>query len=73
MATCKDCIHRNVCKAYEPEDPECFCNQFKNKADFRKVTRCEKCKYKETCEQYLYIDSNRTELVYCSYGERRDT
>lgn len=37
--------------------------------DLAKVTRCEKCKHKETCEQYLYIDSNRTELVYCSYGE----
>ena len=81
MAECKNCISENVCK-YKDETVSLGiaiketmhdCKDFKNKADFRKVTRCESCKYKETCEQYLYIDSNRTELVYCSYGERRDT
>ncbi len=35
--TCKDCIHINVCKAYEPEEPECICNHFKNKADYAEV------------------------------------
>ena len=41
--TCTDCIHRNVCKAYDPEEPECFCNHFKNKADFVEVVRCKDC------------------------------
>lgn len=45
--TCKDCIHRNVCKAYEPEEPECICNHFKNKADFVEVVRCPECIYCE--------------------------
>ena len=36
--------------------------------DVDKVTRCDKCEYQETCEQYLYIDSCRQELVFCSYG-----
>ena len=36
--------------------------------DLSKVTRCDKCEYQEICEQYLYVDSCRQELVFCSYG-----
>lgn len=86
MATCKDCIHHNVCKAYEPEEPECFCNQFKNKADFVKVVRCGKCKHgelschaktkdgEETIACYCTIKNKVTDVdYYCPSGERRDT
>ena len=43
--TCYECIHINVCKAYEPEEADCSCNQFKNKADFVEV---------ETLKAWLY-------------------
>ena len=41
MASCYDCVHINVCKAYEPEDADCICNQFKNKADVVEVKHGE--------------------------------
>lgn len=39
--SCYDCIHIKVCKAYEPEDADCICNQFKNKADYAEVKHGE--------------------------------
>ena len=80
--TCKDCIRRNVCKAYEPEEPECFCNHFKNKADFVEVVRCGKCKHGEKCvivnDTFLYKCYRMgiggfVEDFHCGYGERSDT
>lgn len=82
MATCKDCIHHDLCfdngtlfvhygaKGINIEDVENKCpfKAFKNKADFVEVTRCSKCEYKEDCEQYIYIDCCRNDLVFCSCG-----
>ena len=80
--TCKDCVHRNVCKAYDPEEPECFCNHFKNKADFVEVVRCKDCKH-PTKDRSIWMickvySTNQVERIvqkdhFCSYGERRDT
>ena len=52
MATCKDCIHFEVCKDYliecavhgESERMNVPCDKFKNKADFVEVVRCKDCK-----------------------------
>ena len=47
--TCKnDCLHYNICQYHiDEETPFAVteCNNFKNKADFVEVVRCEKCKY----------------------------
>lgn len=48
MATCKDCVHCEVCKKrhwhiiesqymYQIKDVEIKCDQFKNKSDFQEV------------------------------------
>ncbi len=84
--TCKDCIHINVCRAYEPEDAECICNHFKNKADFVEVVRCGKCKHggvsifsktvdgEEDIACYCKLKNKVTDKdSYCPSGERRDT
>ena len=81
--TCMDCVHYELCrdsgllmndlmktKEFRKNLEEtCPFKKFKNKTEFKKIVRCERCKHKESCEQYLYVDSNRTELVFCSYGE----
>ena len=48
MATCKDCLHSEVCKELEqkngiPKIFTCQCAFFENKADFVEVVRCENC------------------------------
>ena len=82
--TCKDCVHRNVCKAYEPEEPECFCNHFISKADFVEVVRCKDCKHLAVlnlptvyawCKKihYSFIPfGTDTRTHFCSYGERKE-
>ena len=45
MSTCKDCLHYEVCKLKhrkyfaEETDAQFLCNQFKPKADYKKVVR----------------------------------
>lgn len=63
--TCRDCLYHEKCYsriAYcmdideatckEITDIEKRCNDFKNKADFVEIVRCEKCK-KKVREHYL--------------------
>ena len=72
--TCKDCIHINICRAYETECPECTCNHFKNKADFVEVVKCFWCKhaYNSMTRCYCHrFESEVCENGYCNYGERR--
>ena len=82
MATCKDCIHEEACRQMlkiiwngvndKYEGCADRCETFKNKADFVEVVRCERCEYKEDCEQYIYIDCCRNDLVFCSCGEPKN-
>ena len=78
--SCYECIHINVCKAYEPEDADCICNQFENKADFVEVVRCKDCTHghwnQETCHGKPIYYCDRTDLQvgkydFCSYGQRK--
>lgn len=41
-------------------------------ADVVEVVRCEDCKYKDECIQYVLMCGDEIELAYCSYGERRE-
>lgn len=51
MATCKDCIHEDLCGTFtrpcmpdEANASERLCKDFKNKADYVEVVRCKDCK-----------------------------
>ncbi len=37
MATCKDCVHIDVCTFRNPAEDEITCAEFKNKADYAEV------------------------------------
>ena len=79
MATCNDCIYYPVCN-YKMR-----CDLFKDKTNFVEVVRCKDCKYfevyypikekdKEPIEAHyckLY-NSDRKQIDFCSYGERKD-
>ena len=74
--SCYDCVHLNVCKAYEPEEADCICNQFKNKADFVEVVRCPECIYCENMKCTELRDNSGHPLDvaifdYCSQGVRK--
>ena len=92
--TCKDCVHERVCNAlcpkgllpYQSSDypAEVFCLEFKNKADFVEVVRCEKCKYgdvstiskdrngEEEIACYCTLKNRVTDLdSYCPSGKRK--
>lgn len=87
MATCKDCIHYDVCLkyAYINQTAMSKCGDFKNKADFVDVPcRCKDCKYYKVgnlnanyCYHERYEDLSQSASYeptdFCSYGERRDT
>lgn len=48
MATCKDCVHCDVCDMPIITDGRknaSNCKKFKNKADFVEVVRCGECKH----------------------------
>lgn len=48
-ATCKNCLHVNVCIFRDASEDEKVCRQFKNKADMVEVVRCKDCGFiKET-------------------------
>ena len=86
MATCKDCIHYEACKKhghlkftandlYElmyQNGVEKSCHHFKNKADFVEVVRCKDCIYKEECLQKVDCEYQYREIVFCSYGVKKD-
>ena len=88
--TCKDCIHERVCEKLCPKGllpyqnseypAEIFCLEFKNKADFVEVVRCNQCRYCNPiiCSSaYGCAHPDGLEHIkdryknYCSYGERR--
>jgi hypothetical protein len=63
MATCKDCIHYDVCQFHIDEETKMTVKDcggfFKNKADYVAVVRCKDCKHKQELDKYekrLYIE-----------------
>ena len=84
MATCKDCLHYEVCKRidYEleyhnksikeaEEELPIKCRFFKNKTDVVPVVRCKDCTEwdKDECECSHWYGFK--ENVFCSYGNRK--
>lgn len=87
MATCKDCVHYDIClddgddaAKQNAEHAEEECDFFKNKADVVEVVRCRDCKYvhfntsSETyhCRRRGYYSEKVNEDDYCSYGKRKE-
>ena len=72
MASCKDCIHRELCNVHGYVDAD-ECGVYKNKADFVEVVRCSECKHFAygTCTNDFSMNLSRAD-DYCSYGERKD-
>lgn len=62
--TCKDCIHEQCCKIWEPNEKyfekanENDCVAFKNKADFVEVVRCGKCKHSINLDKHCALNRN---------------
>ena len=80
--TCKDCIHEELCMdRFKKQYPSYAnknitvddCEHFKNKADFVKVVRCQKCAYREACNKEIYVEHSYTSIGWCSEGERKDS
>ena len=78
MASCKDCIHEEICDMPIITDGRknaSNCKKFKNKADFVEVVRCKDCKRYST-ELRMCLSSsgimNAKPKDFCSYGERKD-
>ena len=71
--SCYDCVHLNVCKAYEPEEVDCICNQFKNKADFVEVVRCDNCYLQGGCivEDTFNTARMSDSMKFCAVGKRK--
>ena len=70
MATCKECIHYDVCYHIEHYgrhmETEESCGGFKNKADFVEVVRCKDCKHGEKSPTFQYYPK----LTWCNKCER---
>lgn len=86
MATCKDCIHYDVCHYHIDEETDMTiteCGGFINKAYFVVVVRCRDCKHCQKVQDewdndwYFCLNSANNKSVeatdFCNYGERRDT
>ena len=87
MATCKECVLSPMCCATTSYFAlGLICQNFKNKADYVEVVRCEKCKYgdvsvfsktKEGQEEiacYCNLKNAVTDVDgYCPSGERKHT
>ena len=57
MATCKDCIHYDICVFSLTGNENEKCMHFKNKAELGEVVRCKDCKkFKPKCEDILFED-----------------
>ena len=76
--TCKEnCIHYEICR--DEHKNKLLCSEFKNKADFVEVVRCEKCKDFEPhgngkagiCRNRKLKPCLRHDTDFCSYGERK--
>ena len=84
MATCKDCLHIDVCYMVEhygvdiEEDRQEYdCHQFQAKTNCVEVVRCKDCKHRYTlqsghsfCREHFPL--GKYDDDFCSYGERRE-
>lgn len=82
MATCKDCLHFDVCEALEsgngiPKLHPLQCGCFKSQSNIVEVVRCKGCK--NYVANYCCRDiKGRTNMFFmnendfCSYGKRKD-
>lgn len=80
MATCKDCIHYDICIFHHKGNENEQCLNFKNKADVVPVVKCSQCRKRYTTECALWfsqLDNNQyfcgaihNDDFYCGYGER---
>ena len=89
VGNCEDCIHFETCSNWNKKfidlriKRQSICGNFKNKADFVEVVKCEKCDYKDDCARQMvhttrdYVleqnISTYNKVDFCSCGERKDT
>lgn len=72
MATCKDCIHYDVCQYHIDEETDMTiteCGKFKNKSVFEEVVRCDNCKHNVANKEIDTLDETdySGEDIVCSY------
>lgn len=80
MATCKDCIHYDICTFNLTGKENEKCLQFLNKADVVEVVRCKDCIHWVSLKKYdLHFCFKKGGLLgitaekdFCSYGERME-
>ena len=85
MSTCKDCLHYECCKIWEPNEhyfekaESNGCVAFKPKADYAPVVRCKDCAYfyvEKQDEDFPYFCLHHSGPMrtapnhFCSYGEK---
>lgn len=73
MATCKDCVHIEVCAVCPHDLPVCD--------SYMEVVRCKDCKYwwkanelcrhEKCCDVYIAVVDAAADH-YCGYGERKE-
>lgn len=78
MATCKDCIHYDICIFHLKGNENEECVQFRNKADVVEAVRCKDCKWnKHGGSRHPLCVRGGMHLKspddHCSYGERKET
>lgn len=84
MATCKDCLHYEVCSTFESlvlrillcgEKADKRCGLFKAKSEYVKAVRCGECTKWDAHEGDEYGTCANGEYIsrndYCSLGERK--
>ena len=81
MATCKDCLHYNVCTFHLTGNENERCCHFKNKADVVEVVKCKDCMHRRAptrCSLWYGSLGNDDYFCeygddfYCAFGERKD-
>lgn len=80
MATCKDCVHYEICKEdcesgyiYEDENGNYCdddCEYRKNKADFVEIVRCKNCIHGEVSIMSRTKDGEETWGCYCNVSNK---
>ena len=78
MATCKECLHYDICIFHIKDNENEKCPHFKIAADVVPVVRCKNCEHGQfvpSCSMYLCRCTGgklRYSDDYCNYGERKE-
>lgn len=76
MATCKECIHYDICIFHIKDNENEKCPHFKIAADVIPIVRCKDCEHydKGGCNHFGYhtYTPDVDEDDFCSYGRRKD-